>query len=187
MKHVTHAILLAMLLAAVWLLVRMQALSDTVVLLAGGILYAFGCIVALIAVFCMPELPRLKREKGRIPAHFEMWVVMLFFVASGVLLAIDVFALEQGQAVRYAPAGGFLSVFAACVSVANERMCICWNDEGFVLRTALASIHHFNWAQLTGHHTYRGVTYLHVAGRRYTANLGSKQVVAFLRASSTRR
>lgn len=187
MRHVTHGALLAMLLAAVWLLVRMQALTDGVLLLTGGVLYALGCIVALLAVFCMPELPHLKREMGRTPPHFEMWVVLVFFLGSGALLAMDVYALEQGQAVRYAPAGGFLSVFAACVSVASERMRICWNEEGFLLRTALGNTRHFRWEQLTGHHTYRGATYLRVAGKSYIANLSSGQVRDFLRASSKRR
>jgi len=187
MRHVTHGVLLAVLLAAIWLLVRMQALTDGVLLLTGGVLYGLSCMVALLAVFCMPELPRLKREMGRTPPHFEMWVVLVFFLASGVLLAMDVYALEQGQTVRYAPAGGFLSVFAACVSVASERMCICWNEEGFLLRTALGSVRHFRWEQLTGHHTYRGVTYLRAAGKRYIANLSSGQVRDFLRASAKRR
>lgn len=187
LKHATHAVLAAMLLTAAWLLVCMRTLTDDVLLLVSGVLYGLSCIVALAAVFFMPELPRLKREKGRTPPHFEMWVMLLFFLASGVMLFMDAYALlEQGQPVRYAAAGAALSALAACLSVANERMCICWNDEGFVLRTALANIHHFRWEQLTGHQTYRGVTTLWVGRRSYTANLSGKQVVSFLRASVRR-
>lgn len=171
-----------MLMAAAWL--QVCPLPDNTILLVSGVLYGVGCMVALAAVFFMPELPRLKREKGRTPAHHEMWVVLLFFIADGVMLFMDAYALlEQGQPLRYAAAGSALTVLAAGISVANERMCLCWNDEGFLLRTALGNLHHFRWEQLTGHHTYRGVTYLKISGRTYTANLSSRQVACFLRRS----
>lgn len=189
MKHATHAVLLGMILTAIWLTIQvnLNALTDNAMLLISGILFGLSCLVTLAALFLMPELPRLKREKGRTPPHFEMWVMLLFYLVSGVLLFMDAFAvLEQGQPVRYAAAGAALSPLAACISVANERMCICWNDEGFVLRTALGNIRHFRWEHLTGHQTYRGVTTLWVGRRSYTANLSGKQVVSFLRASVRR-
>lgn len=183
LRHVTHAVLLLMMLATAWLTIRAEALSQGTLLLGSAVLFGVSSVITLLAVFCMPELPRLKREKGRSPAYYEMWVAMLFYLISGVLLALDYVAFEAVQPISYAAANAVLSTFAACVCVANQRMSICWNDEGFLLRTALGSIHYFCWEQLTGHHTWRGSTFLRIAGKSYMANLSSKQVVSFLRAS----
>lgn len=183
LRHVTHAVLLLMMLATAWLTIRAEALSQGTLLLGSTVLFGVSSVITLLAVFCMPELPRLKREKGRSPAYYEMWVAMLFYLISGVLLALDYVAFEASQPISYAAANAVLSTFTACVCVANQRMSICWNGEGFLLRTALGSIHHFRWEQLTGHDTWRGSTFLRVAGKSYMANLSSKQVVSFLRAS----
>ena len=184
LRHATHAVLLLMMLATAWLIIRAEALSQGTLLLGSAILFVcVSCVMTLLAVFCMPELPRLKREKGRSPAYYEMWVAGLFYLISGVLLALDLVAFEAARPISYAAANAVLSTFAACVCVANQRMSICWNDEGFLLRTALGSIHHFRWEQLTGHDTWRGSTFLRVAGKSYMANLSSKQVISFLRAS----
>lgn len=183
LRHVTHAVLLLMMLATAWLIIRTEALSQGTLLLGSAVLFGLSCVITLLAVFCMPELPRLKREKGRSPAYYEMWVAMLFYLISGVLLALDYVAFEAAQPISYAAANAVLSTFAACVCVANQRMSICWNGEGFLLRTALGSIHHFRWEQLTGHDTWRGSTFLRVAGKSYMAHLSSKQIVSFLRAS----
>lgn len=86
------------------------------------------------------------------------------------------------HSMRYAAANAALSAFAACVSVASERLRVCWNDEGFVLRTAPGKLHRFCWEQLIGYDTCRGVARLRVAGKSYAVNLGSKQAVSFLRA-----
>lgn len=183
LRHVTHAVLLMMMLAAAWLTIRTEVLPQGTLLLGSAILFGVSCAMALLAMFFMPELPRLQREKGRSPAYYEMWAAGLFYLISGVLLALDYVAFEAAQPIRYAAANTFLSAFAACVCVANQRMRICWNDEGFLLRTALGSIHHFRWEQLTGHSTWRGSTSLRVAGKSYRVNLSSKQVVSFLRTS----
>lgn len=183
LRHVTHAVLLLMMLATAWLIIRTETLSQGALLLGSAVLFGVSCVMTLLAVFCMPELPRLKREKGRSPAYYEMWVAMLFYLISGVLLALDYVAFEAAQPTSYAAANAVLSTFAACVCVANQHMSICWNDEGFLLRTALGGIHYFRWEQLTGHHTWRGSTFLHIAGKSYMVNLSSKQVVSFLRAS----
>ena len=188
LKHVTHAVLAAMLAAAVWLTVCANALPAETLLLACCVLYGVGWIVALGAVFFTPELPRLRREKGRTPLHNEAWVMLLFALIDGVLLFLAACSLlVDGEPVTYTAATAPLTVLATCIAVANERMCICWNEEGFVLRTALGNVHHFQWAQLTGHHTYRGTTSLHVDGRYYTANLRREQIPLFLRASAARR
>ncbi len=184
MKHITHAILLGMIVTAILLLVQIKALPDATMLLISGILFGLSCLIALAAVFFMPELPRLTREKGRTPPHFEAWVFLLFYLADGILLFMDAYGfLEQGLPVRFAAASAALSAFAACATVASERMRLCWSKEGFRLRTAWGNIHDFRWEQLTGHHSYRGATYLHIGKKRYTVNLNRKLLTEFFRAS----
>lgn len=190
MKHVTHTILLGVILAAAWLVIasQTQPITDSTMLLISGILYGVGWLVTLAAMFFMPELPRLRREQGRTPPHHDAWALLLFSLVSGLLLFMDAYGLlVQGQPVRYAAAGAALNTLGACLSVANERLCVCWNKEGFVLRTALGNVHRFRWEQLTGHHTYWGATYLYIAGKSYHANLNSKQLVSFLQASAGRQ
>jgi len=184
MKHITHAVLLGMLAAALLLLVQSSVLPQGVMLLISGVLFGLSCAIALAAVFFMPELPRLTREKGRTPPHFEAWVFLLFYLADGILLFMDAYGyLEQGLPVRFAAASAALSAFAACVTVASERMRICWSEEGFRLRTAWGNIHDFRWEQLTGHHSYRGAVYLHIGRKRYTVNMNRKLLHEFFRAS----
>ncbi|MBE5796474.1 MAG: hypothetical protein E7327_03745 [Clostridiales bacterium] len=179
-RHATHAALLTLALAAVWLAVRSGALPDGTALLISGVLFGLSGLVALAAVFLTPELPRLPRELGRTPAYYELWAVLLFYLCNVFLLAMDYVYLTDGQPVRWAGAGGVLSVFAACLAVANQRMCICWNAGGFVLRTALGNTHRFSWSDLTGHSTYKGTLYLRAAGRSYVVNLGVSQIPRFL-------
>lgn len=185
MKHITHAVLLGMLAAALLLLVQTSAIPQGVMLLISGVLFGLSCAIALAAVFFMPELPRLTREKGRTPPHFEMWAFLIFYLADGILLFMDAYGyLEQGLPVRFAAASAALSFLAACMAVASERMRICWNGEGFRLRTAWGNIHDFRWEQLTGHHSYRGAVYLHIGRKRFTVNMNQKLLKEFFRASN---
>lgn len=191
--HITNAALLGLILWALLLCTPFPPLSDGMCLLASAILCGVGFVLSVVAI-CLPGLPRLKREKGRSRPSPLLWIPLLLLLAGGVWLALEGDAFTAGRPPRmdsdFRHSMGMamaLTAMGACLTVAAARMHICWNDEGFTLRTALGNIRSFGYEQLTGYSTHRGTTYLHVGQRRYVLSVNAKEAAGFWRCVNERR
>lgn len=191
--HITNAALLVLILWVLLLCTPFPPLSDGTCLLASAILCGVGLVLSVAAIF-LPGVPRLKREKGRSQPSPLLWTPLLLLLMGGTWLALEGDALTAGRPPRMdddlrhsAAMGMVLTAMGACLTVAAARMHICWNDEGFTLRTALGRIRSFGYEQLTGYSTHRGTTYLHVDQKRYVLSVNAEEAAGFWRCVNDRR
>lgn len=147
-------------------------LTDEGRLLIAAILLAAGCIVSL-ACFLIPELPRLSREQGRAREINGFWGLLLLLGAA-CLLALDWENHTQGkelflgQLTSTIAAVSVLNCFGVmCTALAGQR-CLCWNEEGFMLRTVTGRVHQYGWDAITARDCYRGSERIYVGKRCFT-------------------
>ncbi len=157
---------------ALWMILSfILPISNQCCLLVTGILLLAGTAVSIAAHF-IPVLPRLPNEKGRQKEVSGLWG-LLFLLPAAFLLVLDWENLHQGQV----PFTGGIDSTAAVVSVLTclsvmvtslaGQHCLCWNEDGFVLRTIVGRVHHYGWDAITARDAYRGTERIYVGKRCY--------------------
>lgn len=155
-------------------------LPDDVFLTVTAALLTVALIQGVTSLF-LPEIPRMRRELGRVKEKGGAAAGIILLLAAGFLLVWDAAALAGGRPLLM----GSLRTAALCCSVLALAGCLfcmlyaqltlCWNEDGVLLRTCLGRLHRFGWDELTGYNCYHGVTRLYAGKRSFTIPGGRQQ------------
>lgn len=156
--------------SGLWMvLCAILGLSDACILIITAILLAAGTIISL-ACFLIPELPRLPREQGRTKEINGFWG-LLFLLAAAFLLVLDWENHAQGKELFLGQLTSTISTVSVlicfgvvCTALAGQH-CLCWNEDGFMLRTVLGRVHSYGWDAITAWDSYRGTERIYVGKR----------------------
>lgn len=137
-----------------------------------GALLSAALITGVASLF-LPDVPRLRRELGRIKEKTGAAAGIILLLAGAMLLVWDAAALEAGHPLLMrsprttALCVSILALMGCGFCAASTRMTLCWNAEGLALRSVFGVVHRCAWADVTAWDTYRGTPRLYLNGRHF--------------------